>query len=91
MVSGAVFGMLAVIADENADCESGAFFSCGDPGAAAYVLIPSVTGAMGAGVGVAIDALVRRNPTLFRRGQSRVTLVPSLGRDARGLSLSVRW
>jgi hypothetical protein len=89
--SGAAFGMLAVIAEENADCDPGAFFSCGDPTAAAYVVIPSVTGAMGAGVGVAIDALIRRDPTLFRRGESRVTLAPSLGRGARGLRLSVRW
>lgn len=90
-VSGAAFGMLAVIAEENADCEPGAFFSCGDPTAAAYVLIPTVTGAMGAGVGVAIDALIRRDPTLFRRGESRVTLAPSLGGGVRGLRLSVRW
>ncbi len=89
--SGAAFGLLAVIAEENADCVPGAFFSCGDPTAAAYVLIPSVTGAIGAGIGVAIDALIRRDPTLFRRGESRVTLAPSLGRGVRGLSLSVRW
>ena len=90
-VSGAAFGMLAVIAEENADCEPAAFFSCGDPTAAAYFLFPSVTGAMGAGVGVAIDALIRRDPTLFRRGESRVTLAASLGRGVRGLSVSVRW
>ena len=90
-VSGAAFGMLAVIAEENADCEPAAFFSCGDPTAAAYFLIPSVTGAMGAGVGVAIDALIRRDPTLFRREEPRVTLAPSLSRGVRGVSLSVRW
>ena len=90
-VSGAVYGLLAVIAEENADCEPGGFFSCGDPTAAAYVVIPPVLGAVGAGIGVAIDALVRRDPTLFRRGDSRVMLAPSLGRGVRGLSLSVRW
>jgi hypothetical protein len=90
-VSGAVYGMLAVIAEENADCESAAFFSCGDPTAAAYFVVPPITGAIGAGVGVAIDALIRRDPTLFRRGESRVTLAPSLGRGVRGLNLSVRW
>jgi hypothetical protein len=89
-VSGAAFGMLAVIGEANADCEP-AYFSCGDPTAVAYFLVPAVTGAMGTGVGVAIDALIRRDPTLFRRGQSRVTLAPTLARGVRGVSLSVRW
>ena len=90
-VSGAVYGLLAVVVEENADCDPGAFFSCGDPTGAAYVVIPPVLGAIGAGIGVAIDALVRRDPTLFRRGDSRVMLAPSLGRGVHGLSLSVRW
>jgi hypothetical protein len=90
-LSGAVYGLLAVVAEENADCEPGGFFSCGDPTAAAYVVLPPVLGGIGAGIGVAIDALIRRDPTLFRRGDSRVMLAPSLGRGVRGLSLSVRW
>jgi hypothetical protein len=90
-VSGAVYGLLALVAEENAACDPGAFFSCGDPTGAAYVVIPPVLGAIGAGIGVAIDALVRRDPTLFRRGDSRVRLAPSLGRGVRGVSLSVRW
>jgi hypothetical protein len=90
-VSGAVYGLVAVVAEENADCDPGAFFSCGDPTAAAYVVIPPVLGAIGAGIGVGIDALIRRDATLFRRGDSRVLLAPSLGRGVRGVSLSVRW
>ena len=90
-VSGAVFGLLAVAAEENADCEPGGFWSCGNPTAGAYVVVPAIFGGIGAGIGVGIDAIVRRDPTLFRRGDSRVTLAPSLGRRVRGLSLSVRW
>ena len=90
-VSGAVYGVAALVAEANADCEPGAFFSCGDPTGAAYVVIPPILGAIGAGIGVGIDALIRRDPTLFRRGDSRVMLAPSLGRGVRGLSLSVRW
>ena len=90
-ISGAMFGLLAVAAEENDDCEPGAFFSCGDPTAAAYVLLPAIVGGAGAGIGIGIDALVRRDPTLFRRGDARVMLAPALGRGVRGCSLSVRW
>ena len=90
-ISGAMFGLLAVAAEENDDCEPGAFFSCGDPTAAAYVLLPAILGGAGAGIGIGIDALVRRDPTLFRRADARVMLAPALGRGVRGFSLSVRW
>lgn len=90
-VSGAAYGLVAVVVDANGDCEPEGFFGCGDPTAAAYVVIPPVLGAIGAGIGVGIDALVHRDPTLFRRGDSRVIFAPLLGRDARGVSLSVRW
>ena len=85
-VSGAAFGLFVVVAvaiDDRAFC-------CGVP-AAAYVLLPAAYGGAGAGIGIAIDALVRRDPTLFRRGDSRVVLAPALGPGVRGLSLSMRW
>ena len=85
-VSGAAFGLFVVVAvaiDDRGFC-------CGVP-AAAYVLLPAAYGGAGAGIGIAIDALVRRDPTLFRRGDSRVTLAPSLGPGIRGLRLSMRW
>lgn len=91
LASGALFGLLSVVAEETSECEPGGFWSCGDPSADAYVLVPAILGGIGAGIGVGIDALIRRDPTLFRRADSRVTLAPSLGRGVRGLTLSVRW
>jgi len=91
LVSGAVVGLIAVAAEENTDCDPDVFFSCGDPTAGAYLVIPAIFGGIGAGIGVGIDALVRREPTLFRRGGSRVMLAPSLGPGVRGVRLSVRW
>ena len=85
-VSGAAFGLFVVVAVAIDDGP----FCCGVP-AAAYVLLPAAYGGAGAGIGIAIDALVRRDPTLFRRGASRVTLAPSLGPGVRGFSLSMRW
>ena len=66
--SGVFLGLLAVIAEANADCDPGAFLDCGDPTAAAYILIPAILGGAGAGIGIGIDTLVRRDPTRFRRG-----------------------
>jgi hypothetical protein len=90
--AGAVLGLLGVITEEGAECEPSGFFTCGDPTAAAYVVIPAILGGLGAGVGVGIDALVRRDPQLYRRGSAaRVTLVPALGHGQRSLALTLRW
>jgi len=89
--SGAAYGLVAVVVEENASCEPEGFFSCGDPTGPAYVLVPAVLGGLGAGIGVGIDALIHRDATLFRRTDSRVMVAPSLGRGVRGLSVSVRW
>ena len=92
LASGAVLGLLAVITEENADCEPEGFFSCGDPIAGAYIVAPLVFGGLGTAIGVGIDALIRRDPNLFRRsGNGRVTLAPALGRGVRVLTVSVRW
>jgi hypothetical protein len=86
-VSGAVVGLLGVVAaEEDHEC-----WGCFDPNPAQYILIPAIFGGAGAGIGIGIDALVRRDPTLFRRGDSRLMLAPSIGRGVRGVSLSVRW
>jgi hypothetical protein len=89
--AGVFWGLFAVIAEANADCDPGAFFDCGEPTAAAYAVIPAILGGAGAGIGIGIDALIRRDPTLFRRGDARVMLAPSLGRRVRGVALLVRW
>jgi hypothetical protein len=90
-LSGAALGLFAVVADETDDCNPGAFLDCGDPTTAAYLVVPGLLGATGAGIGVAIDALVRRDATLYRRGAPRVMLAPSVGGGARAVRLSVRW
>ena len=90
-VSGAMLGLLAVITEEANDCEPAGFFSCGNPTAGAYVVAPLVLGGLGAGIGVGIDALVRRDGHLYRRSDARVALAPTLSRGVRGFRVSVRW
>jgi hypothetical protein len=90
LASGAAFGLAVVISEEH-DCEPGYLF-CSDPSAGAYVLVPMVFGGLGAAVGVGIDALIRKDPSLFRRtGAARVTLTPAVGPDLRAVMVSVRW
>lgn len=92
LASGAAVGLLAVITEENAECEPGVFFSCGEPTAGAYVAVPLVLGGLGTAIGVGIDALVRRDANLFHRnGNARVTLAPALGRGVRALTVSMQW
>ena len=90
---GAALGLAAVISEESDDCEpTGAFFECGDPTGAAYLVAPLVLGGIGAGIGVAVDALIRREPNLYRRhGATRISLSPALARDRRGVAISVSW
>jgi hypothetical protein len=55
------------------------------------VLVPAVLGGLGAAIGVGIDALIHKDPTLFRRADSHVMLAPAVGRGVRGVTVSVRW
>lgn len=91
LASGATLGLIAVLTEEARECEPAGFFSCGDPTAGAYVLVPLVIGGLGAGIGVGIDALVRREGNLYRRSAARVALAPALGRGVRGFRVSVSW
>jgi hypothetical protein len=91
LAAGAAFGLAMVIGEEN--CEpSGEIFGCGDPTAGAYVLVPVVFGGLGAALGVGIDALIKKDPSLYQRaGAARVRLVPAVGPGLRAVRVSVRW
>lgn len=89
---GAGLGLALVVAEEVAECDPAVFFSCGDPHPVAYVLAPAIIGGLGAAVGVAVDALVRREPSIYRRGSTTgIRVLPTFGRGAAGVALSVRW
>ena len=88
--SGATLAVAALISEEH-DCEPGYLF-CADPTAGAYFFGPLVFGGLGAAVGVGIDALIRKDPTLFQRtGGARVRLAPAMGPGLRAVMVSVRW
>jgi hypothetical protein len=85
--TGAGLGLLAALAAANDDSGWGS----PDPTHVALVA-PLMLGGIGAGVGVGLDALIRREPNLYRRqGATRASLSPVLGRSRRGVAISVSW
>jgi hypothetical protein len=83
---GVGLGLLAALVTSNDD--SG--FS---PGAAHVALVaPLMLGGIGAGIGAGFDALIRREPNLYRRqSATRISLSPVVGRTRQGLAISVSW
>jgi hypothetical protein len=90
---GAGIGFAMVLQEESSDCESAGFFSCGDPQPVAYALVPAIVGGLGAAIGVGVDALIRREPNIYRRGRSTrgVSVHPRVGRGFAGAAVSVAW
>lgn len=75
----------------------GALASTGDSGwgspdpAEVALIAPPILGGIGAGIGLAVDALIGREKNLYRRpGATRISLSPALGRRS-GISVSVSW
>jgi hypothetical protein len=89
---GAAFGLTAVALEDARECNPAAFFDCSDPSLAGYVIIPLMTGGLGSAIGVGIDALIRRDRTIYRRGDHvRTTLRPIAGHGVRGVVAAVSW
>lgn len=88
---GAGLGLLAIVMEDNRACDPTAFFDCSNINAAGYTVGTLFFGGLGSAIGVGIDALIRRDPQLYRRGGPRVTLAPALNRGSRGVALSVSW
>ena len=89
--AGALFGLLSLAVEDASRCDSSAFFACADPTLLGYVVIPAFTGGLGAAIGVGIDALIRRDREIYRRGAVRTSAAPVLGPGIRGAALSVSW
>lgn len=82
--SGAALGLLAATSCDNSDgCFEGA-------GWVTYVTL--LTGAMGAGVGVGIDALIRRDRIVYlQKPRPQARLAPVIGPGVRGIVLGLTW
>ena len=82
---GAGLGVLGALATTNEFNSHGSQVGFG-------VLIGVIYGGLGAGVGVAIDAMVKSQQTIFsNRGSRRITLAPTVSSHTRTLALSWRF
>ena len=81
---GAGFGVISMALD---DCEE-SFFGC--PGAGEYAIVALITGGLGSAIGLGIDALIRRDREIYRRGV-RTTLAPVVAPGLRAARVSISW
>jgi hypothetical protein len=93
---GAALGFGAMAAEAHRSCtpDSGPFGDddCSDPTGAGYIGGALLIGGLGSAVGVGVDALIRRDRGIYRRGgNAQVGLSPVLARGRRGAVLSMSW
>jgi len=86
---GAALGILMVVPT---GCEDDYTFLCGgDPGPGNYAAGALIVGGLGAAIGTGIDALIGGRRNLYQRGGPRVSLSPTVQRQAIGAAVSLRW
>ena len=82
--TGAALGLLAATSCDNS---SGCFEG---PGWVAYTTL--LMGAMGAGVGVGVDALIRRDRIVYpRKPRPQARIAPAIGPGVRGVVFGLTW
>ena len=91
LAAGAGLGFLAILTEDRRPCDPEVWFDCSDVSAGGYLLGSAVAGALGAALGTGIDALIRRNPSIYRRGGTRLTLGPKLTNRGAGAAIHLHW
>ena len=88
LASGAAFGLLGSTAETS--CDQGFDYCFDGP---RYVIGSTlIFGAIGAGIGVGVDALIKHNRIIYRRDAGAQTRVaPVLGPGVKGAVVSVSW
>jgi hypothetical protein len=90
LASGAGMVFLGAVLD-NRSC-TGPNAHCSRPPAWFVFWAAGGMGAVGAGVGVGIDAMIHRDRAIYRRGTgARTRVAPAVGPGIRGAVVSVRW
>ena len=91
LATGAGIGFLAILAEDLRACDPSVWFDCTDVGGTGYAAVTAVFAGLGAAVGTGVDALIRRDPSIYRRGSARVSLGPRLTRHGAGAAIQLHW
>lgn len=82
--------MIALIAAQTS-CDGGRYGCASPPPVWVVLWAAGSSAALGAGIGVAIDALIHSERAIYRRGAVRTSISPTIARGVRGASVSVSW
>ncbi|HET7217656.1 MAG TPA: hypothetical protein VFJ02_06390 [Vicinamibacterales bacterium] len=82
--------MIGLVAAQSS-CED-RYYNCSSPPFWVVLWAAGSSAAIGAGIGVAIDALIHSERAIYRRGGGvRTTISPAIAHGVRGASVSVSW
>lgn len=88
LAAGVAFGVAAATVGTD-DCDE--YFVCFE-GPRYIIGSALIFGGIGAGIGVGIDAMIRRNRIIYRRDPGLTArVVPIVGRGTRGAAITFRW
>ena len=92
LLVGAAFGLVTLAMEDARACDPAVWFDCSDPSGAGYAIIGGIAGGLGAAIGAGIDALIHRDPTIYRRNATRIAVTPSISRRGHiGAGVQVSW
>jgi hypothetical protein len=80
-----------VLIGAGAGAIAGAVAGCTGPNREECVDAPIISGALGAGLGLAVGALVHTTTTVYPEVEKRTSILPVISRDALGIRLHRSW
>ena len=82
---------MAVLIGAGAGAATGAVAACTGPEREECADAPIMAGAFGAGLGLAVGALIHKTTIVYPEPEKRTLILPAISRDAVGVRVSRRW
>ncbi len=82
---------VAVLIGAGASAATGAVAACMGPEREECADAPIIAGAFGAGLGLAVGALIHKTTIVYPEAEKRTLVLPVISRDAVGVRVSRRW